>query len=192
MRLAKLVPMETEVADEATGEIRTVVVEQYVYDEELGGVQQTPAGAEVPDPRPPNIPLGFRKPELLRDQVARLVRGHLSMIAEANGAETFEESEDFDVDDEFDPRTPYEEVFDPTLGRSLTPEEFKRQEHHYREQFLSKLKQRYRQGDLEEHIKEVEKEERRSRMQSGRKRRGSADPTDNPPAQSEPKLEGSK
>lgn len=54
---------------------------------------------EIPDKRPIAVPLGYEVPESLSDMIARMVRTH-SVIAARNGAETFEESDDFDVDDE--------------------------------------------------------------------------------------------
>lgn len=94
-------------------------------------------GNEKPDPRPLALPAGFQKPESLHETIARLVQRDLSARAEAQGEETFEESEDFEIDDDFwDPGSPYEEVFDPVLGRGITHDEFKRNEAIYRQRFL--------------------------------------------------------
>lgn len=74
-------------------------------------------GEEIPDPTKPEVPLGFKKPETLAEQVHRLVRSaQLREQALAAGHETFEEADDFDVGDDYDPRSPYEEVFDPTAA----------------------------------------------------------------------------
>lgn len=82
-------------------------------------------GREIPDPTPMAVPAGFKVPETLDEQIRRLIRGAISTHADAQGAETFEESEDFDIDDDmFDPSSPYEEVFDPVLGRGITHKEF--------------------------------------------------------------------
>lgn len=95
-------------------------------------------GREIPDPRPVEIPLGFDRPETLADQVRRLIRSEeLRKLAESQEMETFEDSEDFDIDDEmFDPQSPYEEVFDPVLGRGITLDEFRRNEAVYRQRYL--------------------------------------------------------
>lgn len=93
-------------------------------------------GQEIPDPRPVRIPAGFRRPETLAEQVQRLVRTHISRDAEQNGMETWEEANDFDVDDDFDPSTPYETFFDPVLGRELTPHEFRQNEQALRSEYL--------------------------------------------------------
>lgn len=67
---------------------------------------------EKPDPTPMAIPIGFERPPTLAEQVARLVRNErLQAALSASGRETFEEANDFDVGDDFDPSSPYEENF---------------------------------------------------------------------------------
>lgn len=93
-------------------------------------------GVENTDPTPLRLPLGFKRPETLAEQVQRLVRTHISRTAEDQGFESFEESEDFDVDDDLgDPTTPYEVVFDPVLRREVSPAEFDRNRDAYREEY---------------------------------------------------------
>lgn len=65
-------------------------------------------GREVPDPTPVEWPAGMRRPESLTEQIQRLVRVAVSQQAAAAGFETFEEADDFDVDDEEDPLSQYE------------------------------------------------------------------------------------
>lgn len=82
-------------------------------------------GHEILDQTPVAMPAGFKQPERLAETIQRLVRRGLSDMAAQQGYETFEESEDFEVDDEaFDPSTPYETFFDPYLNREITPMEF--------------------------------------------------------------------
>lgn len=71
-------------------------------------------GHEIVDPKPMALPVGFKRPETLAEQVARLVRSqHLADAVAAAGYETFEEADDFDIpDDPIDPSTPYEHDFD--------------------------------------------------------------------------------
>lgn len=57
-------------------------------------------GWEIPDPTPMAWPAGVRRPETLTEQIRRLVRLEVSQAAAAQGMETFEESDDFDVDDD--------------------------------------------------------------------------------------------
>ena len=68
---------------------------------------------EIPDPVPMEPPLGYRRQPSLMEQVREMVRSEqLRREVESAGMETFEESEDFDVED-YDPRSPWEENFDP-------------------------------------------------------------------------------
>ncbi|AFS65320.1 hypothetical protein [Dragonfly-associated microphage 1] len=58
-------------------------------------------GRELPDPTPIEIPTGFRRPETLQEQIRRLIRSE--QFAAQMGrpdAESFEEANDFDVDDD--------------------------------------------------------------------------------------------
>lgn len=114
-----------------------------VIDKETGEIlpDQVPGkidfyGREIPDPTPLRVPGGFKRPETLQEQVARLVRGAISREAEEAGFETFDEAEDFDVEDDFDPRTPFEVVFDPVLGE-ITPHDLRKFEGEYRRKYLS-------------------------------------------------------
>lgn len=69
---------------------------------------------ETPDPTPMALPVNYSHPPTLRDQIRQMVRSErLAQAARDCGAETFEEADDFDVGDDLDPKSPYEEVFDP-------------------------------------------------------------------------------
>lgn len=72
-------------------------------------------GKEYPDPVPMAPPVGFVAPEDLMSMIKRMVRNEqLMAIADKEGFDTFEEAEDFEIeDDPLDPLTPYEEVFLP-------------------------------------------------------------------------------
>lgn len=63
---------------------------------------------ETPDPTPVAIPVGMKRPESIHDMVARFVRTELSRRAQDAGHETFEEADDFEVGDDYDPKSPYE------------------------------------------------------------------------------------
>lgn len=95
-------------------------------------------GAEVPDQTPIELPAGFAIPETIAQSIQRLVRGAVSRAAHEQGLETFEEAEDFDLDDEEDDdkSSVYETHFDPVLGKDLSPQEFRDNEVHYRRQYL--------------------------------------------------------
>jgi hypothetical protein len=90
-------------------------------------------GREVPDPKPLAIPMGYKRPETLQEQVQRLIRTSMSEYAALQGEETFEEADDFDIeDDPVDMSTPYEMEFDPVLGREVSPAEFAANAAYYR------------------------------------------------------------
>lgn len=64
-------------------------------------------------------PLAITPPKHKRksfnDRIREVIRSELSEKAAANDFETFEEANDFDIEDDdfWDPETPYEEVFEP-------------------------------------------------------------------------------
>lgn len=65
-------------------------------------------GREVLDVSQVAVPLRFKAQENISQQVARLVETHLSVMAADQGYETFEDADDFDVGDDYDPQSPYE------------------------------------------------------------------------------------
>lgn len=68
---------------------------------------------EKVDSKPMALPVNYKRPPTLAEQVARLVRSEqLKQAAQNAGNETFEESDDFDIGDDFDPSSPYEEQFE--------------------------------------------------------------------------------
>jgi len=103
-------------------------------------VEETPARPETPGPksnemhltkdgreRPSDVPLapplGYVKQPTIHERIRDMVRSeHLRREAEAAGAETFEEADDFDVGDDFDPSSPYEGDFDPLPPPNQAPE----------------------------------------------------------------------
>lgn len=68
-------------------------------------------GVEKPDPTPVQIPIEMRKPESMDDRIRRIIQHSLSVRARQVGLESFEEADDFDIEDEFDldPTSPWEE-----------------------------------------------------------------------------------
>lgn len=65
-------------------------------------------GKEVLDSTPLEIPLSWKRPPSLRDQIKQFVRSELSNRASEEGFDTFEEADDFDVDEDPDPLSAYE------------------------------------------------------------------------------------
>lgn len=57
-------------------------------------------GREVPDPRPLEWPAGLNRPESIQSMIARMVMTEMSKHRFEPEAETFEEANDFEMDDE--------------------------------------------------------------------------------------------
>lgn len=87
-------------------------------------------GEEILDPTPIALPVKFKKPLSLQEQIARFVRNEdIQKALARQGVETFEEAEDFDVDDdsdEFTRTSPWEEEFEGQFEehRALESREF--------------------------------------------------------------------
>lgn len=82
-------------------------------------------GQELTDPRPKNLIM--KRPALTEDQrVQLLISRTLSKKAHQEGFETFEESQDFDVEDPFDwpePETRYSQFTEEYLPQDSTESE---------------------------------------------------------------------
>lgn len=59
-------------------------------------------GKEYPDPTPLELPIDSTRPLSLREEMRRFIREEFSRHATDDGYESFEESNDFDLDDESD------------------------------------------------------------------------------------------
>lgn len=110
-------------------------------------------GRELLDDTPMSLPVGFGRPETLAEQVQRLVRGAVSQAAADKEFETFEDAEDFDVDDDFDPSTPYETFFDPILGREVTPHDFMSNQDVYRKRYAEAVRDGFAEEDRYEALR---------------------------------------
>lgn len=85
----------------------------------LQRVLHTEDGREIPSNKPIAPPPGWFKAPSMVDQVRALVAGELSKRAGEQGYETAEEADDFEVGDDYDPRSPYEYSYE--LGPELHP-----------------------------------------------------------------------
>lgn len=74
-------------------------------------------GREIPDPTPIEVPAGARRPETLQEMVRRFMRVEMSKAGQAEGFESFEEADDFDVGDDDDLKSEYE--LDDAAGFAL-------------------------------------------------------------------------
>lgn len=103
----------------------------------------------IPDPMPLEPPIGYKRSLPLAEQIRAMVRGEaLAHAARTSGQETFEEADDFNVDDDFDPRAPYEEEFEPPPSWEDNAEKLG--------EYIEKGKRRY-----EERIREAEEKKKK-------------------------------
>lgn len=73
-------------------------------------------GHEMPNPIPVAPPVGFKRQPSMVDHLRDMVRSELlRREVTAQGIETFEEADDFTIDDDpIDPSSPWEGEFEPT------------------------------------------------------------------------------
>lgn len=77
-------------------------------------------GRELPDPTPLEVPAGQRRPETIQQMMQRLIRQDVSRAAQEHGAESFEEANDFDVDDDdMEVRATHHELHEEVVGEAL-------------------------------------------------------------------------
>jgi len=80
-------------------------------------LKHTPEGFEITDPTPMQPPLGYRKTLSLSEQIAQQVRiAHLKILEDSAIEESEEDADDFNVGDDFEPLSPYENDHMPTLA----------------------------------------------------------------------------
>lgn len=118
---------------------------RYIIDTETGEMVQVidDQGREVLDPTPMSPPLGYQRQPSLSEQIRDMVRSEkLRLELEGTGAETFEEADDFEVGDDYDPTTPYENDFDPPISEMVREGEKALQERLKAEQATKKAKQK--------------------------------------------------
>ena len=77
---------------------------------------------QIVDSTPVAPPIGYQKRDSIFDQMRAMVQAELTKQRTSEEQETFEEADDFDIpEDEFyDPKSPYENDFDPPLRELLT------------------------------------------------------------------------
>lgn len=65
-------------------------------------------GLEYTSEVPVEVPAGFRRPLTMEERLQKYIRTELSRRAAADGVESFEEADDFEVEDEEEFISPYE------------------------------------------------------------------------------------
>lgn len=69
-------------------------------------------GSEIMDDTPVALPVRFKRVNNEYERFREIIRQELSRQADNAGWESFEDSDDFDCDDDFDPQSPYEMEFE--------------------------------------------------------------------------------
>ena len=94
--------------------------ENFVRISSTGDVVLTPEGREKLSPTPVAPPVGYVRQPSLAETIRNMVRSErLAQEAAAAGYETFEEADDFEVDDDFDPGHPFEAEFETPRAREI-------------------------------------------------------------------------
>jgi len=102
---------------------------------------------EYVDPNPMTLPVKFQKPPTLAEQIARYMGAH-SRFQEAQGDESPDEADDFEIQDDDGIYSPHELVRDELLNKDLT---------RYEKQVLDVQRAKFDQ-DLQARIREAKKE----------------------------------
>lgn len=77
--------------------------------------KETRSRYEISDPVPMAPPLGYQETPDLIDQIRMMIRQENWASDNSPIDETFEEADDFDVGDDIDPQSPYEDDFEPRV-----------------------------------------------------------------------------
>jgi hypothetical protein len=90
-------------------------VDAILVDIEDGGlficqISEIPNPKEKPDLRPVEIPLGLDRPPSLKEEMQMYIRQQFSQLAEEHNLGSFEEEDDFDIDDDDLPYSKYEQT----------------------------------------------------------------------------------
>lgn len=74
-------------------------------------------GGEILDPTPMQPPLGYKRSLSLSEQIAQQVRiAHLKILEDSAVSETEDEADDFEIGEEYEPLSKYENDHMPTLA----------------------------------------------------------------------------
>lgn len=69
-------------------------------------------GQFYPDPTPVAPPIGYVQEPSMFDRVREMIQRDASMRAQAAGFESFEDADDFYIEDDIEPFSPYEEILE--------------------------------------------------------------------------------
>jgi len=107
--------------------IKGLEVEAKSYKSNLGRLDEK--GREILDGRPMEPPVGFSPQPSLVDRIRKMVQdATLQRELDKAGAETFDEANDFDVGDDYDPSSPWEQYYEPTPFEAFIKEQAQKAE----------------------------------------------------------------
>lgn len=93
--------------------IKGLETEAKSYKSNLGRLDER--GRELLDGRPMEPPVGYNPQPSLMEKIRKMVYdAQIQRDLEKAGAETFDEANDFDVGDDYDPSSPWEQYYEPT------------------------------------------------------------------------------
>jgi len=74
-------------------------------------------GREIVSPLPMEPPLGYKRQPTMVEIIRQQIQAeHLARDLAKAGVETFEEADDFEVGDDYEPHSPWENEFDPPIS----------------------------------------------------------------------------
>jgi len=101
--------------------IKGLEVEAKSYKSNMGRLDEK--GREILDGRPMEPPVGYNPQPSLMDKIRKMVHdAQIQRDLDKAGAETFDEANDFDVGDDYDPSSPWEQYYEPTPFESFIAE----------------------------------------------------------------------
>jgi len=102
--------------------IKGLELEASSYKSNMGRLDER--GRELLDGRPMEPPVGYNPQPSLMDRIRKMVTdAQIQRDLAKAGAETFDEANDFDVGDDFDPSSPWEQYYEPTPFEAFIKEQ---------------------------------------------------------------------
>jgi len=102
--------------------IKGLELEARSYKSNMGRLDER--GRELLDGRPMEPPVGYNAQPSLMDRIRKMVTdAQIQRDLAKAGAETFDEANDFDVGDDFDPSSPWEQYYEPTPFEAFIKEQ---------------------------------------------------------------------
>lgn len=93
--------------------IKGLEVEPKSYKSNMGRLDER--GRELLDGRPMEPPVGYNPQPSLMEKIRKMVYdAQIQRDLAKAGVETFDEANDFDVGDDYDPTSPWEQYYEPT------------------------------------------------------------------------------